>query len=172
MTNHPIRFAALTCALVLWAVPRFASAEAAAIRLAIFDFELEDRSAGASVTEGSAEDEEQLGRVTAKVRELIAQSGRYDLVDVASADAAAVRTHTLRQCNGCDAAIGLKLGAEQSLVGIVSRISRTEYQVAVSIRDTRTGAVIAAAQTGLRIGADYSWDRGAARLIQDRILDN
>jgi hypothetical protein len=86
--------------------------------------------------------------------------------------APAARTHTLRDCNGCDAKIALKLGAEQSLVGVVSRISRTEYVVKFQVRDARTGAVVAAADSGLRMGADYSWSRGAARLIDEQLLEN
>lgn len=142
------------------------------VKLAVFDFELEDFSAGAAVTRGSAEDAKQLGNVTSEVRRLIAQSGRYSLVDVGSAEAEAVKTHSLRECNGCEAIIASKLGAQQSMVGIVSRISRMEYQVTFSIRDARTGAVVSVEHTDLRMGADDSWDRGAAWLIKNRLLSN
>jgi hypothetical protein len=140
----------------------------APIKLAVFDFELQDTSAGPSLT--NAADAAQLGLVTTEVRRLIEQSGRFRLVDVSSADAEAVTKHTLQQCDGCDAAIASKLDAEQSLVGIVTRISRMEYLVTYRIRDARTGAIIATEQTGLRMGADYSWARGAASLIKDRLL--
>jgi hypothetical protein len=140
----------------------------APIKLAVFDFELEDTSAGASLT--NAADAVQLGLVTTEVRKLIEQSGRYRLVDVSSADAEAVKAHGLGKCDGCDAAVASKLDAEQSLIGIVTRISRMEYQVTYRIRDARTGAVIATEQTGLRMGADYSWTRGAAALIKTRLL--
>jgi hypothetical protein len=42
--------------------------------------------------------------------------------------------------------------------------------VRFQLRDARTGAVVSAADSGLRMGADYSWDRGATRLIKDRLL--
>jgi hypothetical protein len=150
------------------ASPASSDSRPAPIKLAVFDFELEDTSAGASLT--NAADAVQLGLVTTEVRKLIEQSGRYRLVDVSSADAEAVKTHGLGKCDGCDAAIASKLGAEQSLIGIVTRISRMEYQVTYRIRDARTGAVIATEQTGLRMGADYSWTRGAAALIKARLL--
>ena len=60
----------------------------------------------------------------------------------------------------------LKLGADQSFVGVVTRISRTEYVVRFQIRDARTGAPIIARQSDLRIGADHSWNRGAVSLIK------
>jgi hypothetical protein len=38
------------------------------------------------------------------------------------------------------------------------------------IRDARTGAVVSNEESGLRMGADYSWSRGAAELVKDRLL--
>ena len=145
-------------------------AASAPVPLAIFDFELEDFSAAAAGTDSA--DAAHLAKVNETVRQLFAQSGRYELIDVSSVDAPAVRDHTLRDCNGCDADIALKLGAEQSLIGVVSRISRTEYVVKFHLRDARTGAVIVSGDSGLRMGADYSWSRGAARLLEDRVLEN
>jgi hypothetical protein len=65
----------------------------------------------------------------------------------------------------------VQVGAEQSFVGVVKRITRTEYVVRFQIRDARTGAVISAATSGLRMGADNSWSRGAVRLIKDQLLE-
>jgi hypothetical protein len=140
------------------------------IKVAIFDFELEDFSAGASSAGVTSSDAKQLANVTETVRQLLAQSDRYTLIDVGGADAPAVRTHTLRDCNGCDADIALKLGAQQSLVGVVSRISRTEYVVKFQVRDAQTRTVVTAADSGLHMGADYSWSRGAAKLVKEHLL--
>lgn len=147
-------------------------AATAPIKLALFDFELEDFSAGASSTDATSADVAHLSNVTEKVRQLVAQSGRYKLIDVKTAEEPAVRAHTLRDCNGCDADIALQLGAEQSLVGVVSRISRTEYVVKFQVRDARTGTIVAAADSGLRMGADYSWSRGATSLIKEQLLES
>jgi len=137
------------------------------IKLAIFDFELEDLSAGPGE---SPADTLLLKQITDDARRMIADSGRYSLVDISGADAEAVKGRGLHRCNGCDAGIALKLGAERSFVGFVTRISRTEYMVRIQISDTRTGAVISDSQTGLRMGADYSWNRGIASLIKLRLL--
>jgi Protein of unknown function (DUF2380) len=143
----------------------------APVKLAVFDFELEDFSGGAGIIPESDQDREQLRLATETVRRLLVESGRYSLVDVSGADAADVRAHTLRQCDGCDAAIARKLDADQSFVGIVTRITRTDYAVTFKLRDARTGAPIAVEQTDLRIGANYSWNRGAAWLIKNRLLE-
>ena len=148
-----------------------AGAEPAPIKIAAFDFELDDSSAGAGIAGDPAADVAQLDRVTSEARR-VSDSGRYRLVDVASAAGEGVKSRSLRQCNGCEAAIALKLGADQSFVGVVTRISRTEYVVRFQIRDARTGTPIIARQSDLRIGADYSWNRGAASLINSGLLDN
>jgi hypothetical protein len=143
----------------------------APVKLAVFDFELEDFSGGAGIIPESDEDRAQLRLATETARQLLTESGRYSLVDVSHADAQDVTTRSLRKCDGCDAAIARQLGADQSLVGIVTRITRTDYAVTFKLRDTRTGAPIAVEQTDLRIGANYSWNRGAAWLVKNRLLE-
>ena len=146
-------------------------ADAAPVKLAVFDFGLEDFSGGAGIIPESDDDRKQLRRATEAVRRLLAESGRYSLVDVSQANAPDATAHTLHECDGCDAAIARKLGADQSLVGVVTRITRTDYAVTFKLRDARTGAPIDVEQTDLRIGANYSWDRGAAWLIKNRLLE-
>ena len=158
---------------VLQSAPTFGKrADAVApVKLAVFDFELKDFSGGAGIIPESDDDREQLRLATETARRLLIKSGRYSLVDVSRADAPDVTAHSLHECDGCDAAIARKLGADQSLVGIVTRITRTDYAVTFKLRDTRTGAPIAVEQTDLRIGANYSWNRGAAWLIKNRLLE-
>lgn len=147
------------------------AAQPTPIALAVFDFELEDTTA-ASATASAASDATHLSEVTNGVRELLEQSGRYRVIDVSDGDAEAVKKHTLRDCGGCEAAIAEKLSADQSLVGVVRRVSRTEYTVGFQVRDARTGAVVSKADSGLRMGADYSWKRGAVRLVSDRLIES
>jgi opacity protein-like surface antigen len=172
MRGFPACFAAsLVCAVLLSASS--ASADTSPpVKLAVFEFELEDFSAGAALLPANPADSEQLKHVTNEARQLIAQSGRYTLVDISGADAEAAKAHSLRNCDGCDAGIALKFGAQQSLVGIVTRISRTEYTVRFVIHDTQTGATVFNQQTGLRMGAIESWYRGAVWLIKNRLLQN
>jgi Tol biopolymer transport system component len=144
-----------------------AMAEMTPVKLAVFPFELDDFSAAISTGNPDPADTAELARVTGDVRKLLQESGRYDLVAVAGAAA-----KSLRDCNGCDAPLAKELGAEQSFVGVVKRISRAEYQVHFQLRDAATGALIAEADTGLRMGAMDSWNRGAQRLVKDRLLKN
>ena len=142
------------------------------IKIAVFDFELEDYSAGGGVIGETPEDVAQLKRATDEARQLLAQSGRYSLVDVSPADAEPAKTQSLRMCGGCEADIAHRLGADQSFVGVVARSSRTEYAVGFQIRDARDGSLVFKQQTDLRMGTNDSWNRGVIRLIKNTLLNN
>jgi hypothetical protein len=151
-----------------------AAAEAAgppSIKLALFPFELEDVSAGAGTIPPDEIDREQLRLSTEEARRLIAASGRYQLIDVSAVNDQAAKAGKLRDCDGCEARIAAGLDADQSMIGIVTRVSRTEYAVTYRIRDARSGTIVAVEQTDLRMGANVAWSRGARWLIQNRLLE-
>ncbi|NPU65868.1 DUF2380 domain-containing protein [Bradyrhizobium sp. 83012] len=134
------------------------------IRLALLPFELDDTSAGAALGESEA-DRKELQEATQAVRRVLAQSGRYRLVEPAGEPGQA-----LRACDDCEARAARALGAQQSLLGIVRRIGRTEYVIGFRVRRADTGALVASGDSGLRLGANDSWSRGAARLVRERLL--
>jgi hypothetical protein len=141
------------------------------IKLAVFPFELEDFSAAAAYIAPDDIDREQLRLSTEEARRLIAQSGRYQLVDVGNVSDEAAKAGKLHLCDGCEARIAAGLNADQSMIGIVTRISRTDYAVTYKIRDTQSGALVDVEQTDLRAGANSAWSRGARWLIQRRLLE-
>ena len=141
------------------------------IRLAVFPFELEDFSAAAAYVPPDDIDREQLRLSTEEARRLIAESGRYQLVDVGAANDEAAKAGKLHNCEGCEARIAAALNADQSMIGIVTRISRTDYAVTYKIRNAQSGALVDVEQTDLRAGANSAWSRGARWLIQRRLLE-
>jgi len=141
------------------------------IKLAVFPFELEDFSAAAAYHPPDDIDREQLRLSTEEARRLIAESGRYELVGVGAADDEAAQEGRLHDCDGCEVKIAAGVHADQSMIGIVTRISRTDYAVTYKIRDVRSGALIDVQQTDLRAGANSAWSRGARWLIQRRLLE-
>ncbi len=141
------------------------------IKLAVFPFELEDFSAAAAYIPPDDIDREQLRLSTEEARRLIAQSGRYQLVDVGEVKDEAAKAGKLRDCGGCEAKIAATLNADQSMIGIVTRISRTDYAVTYKIRDAHSGELVDVEQTDLRAGANSAWSRGARWLIQRRLLE-
>lgn len=150
------------------------AAEAAApspVKIAVFPFELVDFSAAAPYVPADDIDREQLRLSTEEARRLILESGRYQLVDTGSANEQIAKAVPLRDCAGCEAGIAAGLAADQSMIGIVTRITRTEYAVTYKIRDVRSGGLVDVQQTDLRMGANVAWSRGARWLIQRRLLE-
>ena len=162
----------LVPAMVLFGLATAGAADAPPpIKMAVFPFELDDFSAAAGYVPPDDIDREQLRLSTEEARRLIAESGRYQLVDVGAANDQIAKAGQLRDCGGCDAGIAAGLGADRSMIGIVTRISRTEYAVTYKIRDIRSGAIVDVEQTDLRMGANVAWSRGVRWLIQRRLLE-
>ena len=142
------------------------------IKLAVFPFELEDFSAAAAYHPPDDIDREQLRLSTEEARRLIARirtlrTGRRRR----SRTTKRRKRARLHDCDGCEAKIAAGLHADQSMIGIVTRISRTDYAVTYKIRDARSGALVDVEQTDLRAGANSAWSRGARWLIQRRLLE-
>lgn len=144
---------------------------ASPVRIAVFPFELMDFSAAAPYVAPDDIDREQLRLSTEEARRLLAESGRYQLVDPGAVNEQIAKAGQLRDCEGCEAGIAAGLAADQSMIGIVTRITRMEYAVTYKIRDARSGALVDVQQTDLRMGANVAWSRGARWLIQRRLLE-
>jgi hypothetical protein len=160
--------AGAVAALAVLPSPRLAAAGADPIKIAVFDFELADASASGGVIGKDAIDVENLKEATEVARRMLADSGRYSIVDTSG-----VRSEVngdIQDCRGCEVGLAAKLGADQSMAGVVTRVGRTEHTVQIVIRDARSGNIISNAFTGLRMGANYAWPRAVTWLMNNRIL--
>jgi len=160
--------AALGTALVNASVEE--SGRPTAVKLAVFQFELEDASPTA-VLQGKAlaSADEELRKATSAARTELENSGRYALVDVSRVDAQPVAEKSLRKCDGCEAGIASQLGAEESLLGVVIRATATDYYILIRIRDARTGKVLDQ-QSANFAGSEEGWASGARMLIKHQVL--
>jgi hypothetical protein len=136
----------------------------------VFDFEMMDSSAGAGIIPPDEHDTRYLAESTQVAKDHLSSAGTYQIVDAKPAAAELAKAGELRRCDGCEAAIASKLGGELAVTGIVNRISRTEYEMLIKVVDARTGAPVALGYSGLRMGANYSWPRGAKWLMERRVL--
>ncbi len=170
VSAHRALAAGLVAALAVLAMPPPGAAEPGLIRIALFEFELDDRSAGGGIIAQDAIDSGNLKLATEEARRMLAASGRYGLVDAGSSAGEAISAGGIRHCNGCEAQLAKKLGADQSMAGIFTRVNRTEFTLRIVVRDAGTGAVVLDAFTGLRMGANYAWPRGVKWLMENRIL--
>lgn len=163
----------LLLTVLLVAAPGQGADRAPPIKLAVFDFELEDVSPAASFpgssTGSSTGSAAAMDKVSAEARRELARSGRYTLVDVSNVDAKPVTAKSLRNCDGCEAGIALQLGAEQSLIGVVIKATQTDYYVVVQIRDARTGKIIDRQEANFA-GSEEGWASGVRMLIRHQVL--
>jgi hypothetical protein len=139
------------------------------VTIAVFAFELEDVSPAAALMGKTTSSAAAMENVSSEARRMFAKSGRYSLVDVSQSDAEPVTERSLRNCDGCEAAIALKLGAEQSLLGVVTRVTQTDYYVAIRIRDARTGKILGQQEANFA-GGDDGWASGVRMLIKHQVL--
>jgi Protein of unknown function (DUF2380) len=140
------------------------------VKLAVFDFELDDISPAAALLGRTTSDEAIMERVSSEARRMLARSGRFVLVDVNSDNAEPmVRTKSLRNCNGCEVGIALKAGADQALIGVVRRVTQTDYYVVIQIRDALTGKVLNEQEANFAGGPD-GWASGVRMLIEHQVL--
>lgn len=160
----------LAAAFTVFAIQPSSAAEPSPVKIAVFDFELNDKSASAGVVGPDEIDIENLKFSTEKARSMLSASGRYSIVDVKSVAGEVISAGGIQDCDGCEGPLAKKLGADQSMAGIFARVSRTEYTLQILVRDTRTGAVVSNVFTGLRMGANYSWPRGVKWLMDNKIL--
>ncbi len=141
------------------------------LKLAVFDVELDDFSAGGPIAGESPEETARLQRMTALVRELLVQSGLFDIVDGSASTDQMVKDHWLRKCNGCDADIARALGADLSFVCFFRKVSVMEQSLEMRIRDARTGQLAHVSQTDLRGETDQSWSRALKFLIRYQLVE-
>lgn len=170
VSAHRALAASFAAVVTVLAVQPTGAAEPEPVKIAVFDFELDDRSAGGGIIAQDAIDSEHLRKSSEEARRMLAASGRYAVVDTASAADDLISAGGVRHCNGCEGRLAKALGADQSMAGIVTRVNRTEYTLQVLVRDSDTGAILSNDFTGLRMGANYAWPRGVKWLMNNRIL--
>ena len=139
------------------------------VKIAVFDFELEDVSPAASLLGKSTSSTATMDEVSKQARRELAQSGRYSVIDVGQVEGKTLTDKSLRNCEGCEAGIALQLGAEQSLIGVVRRVTQTDYYVVIQIRDARTGKLLDQQEANFA-GAEDGWSSGVRMLIKHQVL--
>ncbi len=149
--------------LALFLAPAsLAAADAAPppVKIAVFDFELEDATPAAALLNKTTSGAATLQKVSSAARLELAQSGRYSVIDAGT---------PLAQCDGCEAALALKLGADQSLTGVVRRVTQTDYYVVIRIRDARSGKILDQQEANFA-GSEEGWPSGVRMLIKHQVL--
>jgi hypothetical protein len=138
-------------------------------RLAVFDFELVDTSLQGEVDGPRKDEQARLMRVGDQVRKELAESGKFDLLDISPVNAAAHGSN-LQACGGCDVQYARWLGADLAITGVVQKVSNLILNINVYLRDVHSGRLVTSMSVDLRGNTDESWSRATSYLLRNRLL--
>jgi hypothetical protein len=137
-------------------------------KLLVLDVELTGDSGGPAF---AAEHQARLALASTKLRDSLARTGRYQLLDSTPAQKTleGLKSHYLylHDCNGCDLDVGRQLGADQVLVAWVNRVSGLILSVTYEIHEVATGQIIARKSFDFRGDNDTSWTRAIEYMVRD-----
>jgi len=149
--------------------PEVATPNSTPVRIAVFDFELDDQSPTADYLGKTTSDAGAMEKVSKEARRALSESGRYKVIDVPKDDPRTRTPTPLRKCDGCEAHIALQLGADQSLMGVVSKVNETDYYVVIQIREASTGKLLDQQEANF-VGSEEGWPSGVRMLIRHQLL--
>jgi hypothetical protein len=156
-----IRLLLATLALVLAGT----GAAQAGAKAAIFPFELIDVSLSGQYLGARADETLRLALATEELRRLAAREAGYEVVDLDRFKSDIAQSGPFHKCDGCEADIARRAGAEIALTGTVRKISELVLVVHIYVRAVSTGKVTDVHRVELRGNSDETWLRGVRRLV-------
>ena len=155
--------------VMLWAVLFVSCGTTVAQSVAVFDFELIDTSLEGAIRGARPDEQARLVRLSDQLRQLLRDSGRFSLVDIAPI-ASEAQASNLQACGGCDMRLAQSIGAELAITGTVQKVSNLILNMNIYVRDTSSRATIAAMSADMRGNTDESWSRALHWLVHNRLL--
>jgi curli biogenesis system outer membrane secretion channel CsgG len=143
--------------------------KSAPIKIAVFEFELDDLSPSAALLNKPTSAPATMDKATAMARQELTQSGRYTVIDASKVDTSFRSGRSLLDCDACEASSASSLGADQSMVGAVIRATETDYYVVIQIRDLRTGKILDRQEANFA-GSEEGWPSGVRMLMKHQVL--
>jgi Protein of unknown function (DUF2380) len=140
------------------------------LRAAVFDLELEDTSLQGELAGPQPTELERLAMTSARLREALERSERFEVVDIAPV-AEQAKAQNLQACGQCDIRMAREIGADLAVTGTVQKVSNLILNINLYVRDAHTGELVGAASADIRGNTDESWRRGLDWLLKNRILD-
>ncbi len=153
--------AASMAAVAISAAPALAAPEKAAV----FDFQL----ANLAQLPPTAADKARLPHLSDMLRQLLTESGRYQMVSTAPVRAKA-QSEDLRSCGGCADDYARKVGAQVAITGQIQKVSNLILNINVYIKDLDSKAPERAYSVDIRGDNEESFDHGIKYLVKHNIL--
>ena len=159
----------MMAAALLFAATAAANGQAAPARVAVFDFELRDTSLQGATTGTPDAERQRLDMLSNRLREALAASGRYEVVDIAPVRDQARQNH-LQNCGGCERRFAAEIGAELAVTGVVQKVSNLILNINIYVRDVASGKLVEGHSADIRANTDESWTRGLDWILKNRLL--
>jgi Protein of unknown function (DUF2380) len=158
-----IRLVLASLSLAL-AAPAFA-----APKVAIFPFDIRDvEIEGDLMAKPKDYDLARMKLVAEELKTLMEKSGAYEVVDLAPFAADVEKASPFSTCNGCEAELGKKVGADLAVTGYVDKLSDSLISLQLYARDTATGEVKKTMAAEIRGNTDELWLHGIRWLWKNR----
>jgi hypothetical protein len=139
------------------------------MRVAVFDFEMIDTSLDGEMKGTSADEKARLAKLAPALREKLAASDRFVVVDTNPVNARA-HAQNLQACGGCDATLAHEVGADAAVTGTVQKVSNLILNINIYLRDARDDRMLQSMSADIRGNTDESWSRGLSYLIRNKLL--
>jgi Protein of unknown function (DUF2380) len=156
-------------ALVIAGALVLLAGEATAQRVAVFDFELIDTSLEGEARGARADEQTRLSHASDQLRQRLAESGRFTLVDIAPI-AREAKASNLQSCGGCDVDLAKRVGADLAITATVHKVSNLILNMSIYVRDVSSGTTISVMNADMRGNTDESWRRTLDWLVRNRLL--
>ncbi len=137
-------------------------------RVVVLDMELTGDPGG---PEFKGEHDARLRMESARLRQELAATGLYSVVDNTPAqaliDKLTAQHRYLHDCNGCDLEIGAQLEADKVLVAWVNRVSGLILTLTYEIHDVATGQIADRKSYDFRGDNDSAWTHAIVYMVRD-----
>ncbi len=128
------------------------------VPIVVFDFRLDDQTPASDASPQATDTAAALARMSGAARRELERSGKYRVIE--GADAPPVATPPQRAA---------ELGAQQYLLGLVTRANPTDYYISIVIHDVRTGKLVTQ-QSANFAGSEEGWASGVRMLLDHQLL--
>ena len=155
----------LTTVLALITVNALVADAEAKKKVVVFDFEIADTSGEGELPEHPS----RIQLVTELLKEMLRDSGRFEIVSTAPESEQIQSRLPLRNCNGCETDIAKDLGADYAFLGRISKVSTLIMSVSISVTDTERDVPVRAVRVGIRGDTDESWSRGVRYVVKNNL---
>lgn len=117
----------------------------------------------------SPAEQKRLDLVTGELTRLLKGTGLYDPLDLTTVNCDISEMAPFNSCNGCEAEIAKKAGADLSVLGVVHKASEMLLNVSIFVRDANDGKLHNSMSVSIRRNDDEGWLRAVRWLVRNRL---